>query len=164
MAAVVRGFGHAAYTQSTQGQDVPSHQVVVMGDGEGNLLVANGYPAVASPSQAQTAAGSETVSTAAFSSLAIDINVTAFAGGTSPSVTFTLARVGSDGVQYPMWSSGAISTVSKMSASIGAGFTGGTGSQGAGGFPIALTGSAVFAWTFSGSPTSVTFSASVVGH
>lgn len=165
MAGVVRGFGHAAYTQSTQGQDIPSHQVVVLGDGEGNLLVANGSPAVTVASAAQQASGTQTVSTAAYSSLAVDLDVTAFAGGTTPSITFTLSRMGSDGIAYPFWNSGAISsTPTKMSASFGAGFTGGTGGQGAGGFPVALTGSVQFAWTTTGAPTSVTFSASIVGH
>lgn len=164
MPSVIQGFGHAAVTAPSSNLTTPAHQVVVIGDGEGNILGAGGYPAVQLPSQAQAAGNSETIATAAFSSLAIDINVTAFTGGTSPSVTFTLARVGSDGVAYPVWSSGAISSASKMSASIGAGFTGGTGGQGAGGFPVALTASAIFAWTFAGAPTSVTFSASVVGH
>lgn len=38
MAKLVRGCAHAAYTESSDGQDIPSHQVVVLGDGEGNLL------------------------------------------------------------------------------------------------------------------------------
>lgn len=38
MAAIVRGNAHAAYTQSSTGQDIPAHQVVVLGDGEGNIL------------------------------------------------------------------------------------------------------------------------------
>jgi len=38
MAVIVRGSGHAAATQSSTGQDVPAHQVVVLGDGEGNLV------------------------------------------------------------------------------------------------------------------------------
>jgi hypothetical protein len=40
MAAIVKGHGHAAVTQSSVNPDIPSHQVVVLGDGEGNLTSA----------------------------------------------------------------------------------------------------------------------------
>jgi len=42
MAAVVKGHGHAAVTRSSVNPDIPSHQVVVLGDGEGNLAALAG--------------------------------------------------------------------------------------------------------------------------
>lgn len=52
--------------------------------------------------------------------LAIDVNVTAVAG-TTPSLVFTLKRVGSDGIYYSIWTSASLIAVSTASASLGVG-------------------------------------------
>jgi hypothetical protein len=51
--------------------------------------------------------------------LNLDVNVTAFTGGTSPTVKFTVSRVGADGVLYALYTPGAISTPGVFSQSIG---------------------------------------------
>lgn len=38
MSTVIRGNGSAAVTAPSNGRDIPAHQVVVLGDGEGNIL------------------------------------------------------------------------------------------------------------------------------
>jgi len=111
------------------------------------------------PSTAQAAANTGTsFSTSAVTSLAVDVNVTVFTGGASPSVTFFVDRFGADGVWYRTWTSTAISTASSTSVVIGP-YPTATGVVTA-----ALTSLARFGWSFAGAPTSVTFSASVVGR
>jgi hypothetical protein len=147
--------------------------VVALGDGNaGNLLhaVDNGdgtsYLGGASsilnyPSAAYNAANAGTsFSTAQFSGLAVDVTVSAFTGGTSPSVTFFLDRLGADGVWYRVWTSAALTSAGATSVQIGP-YPSGTGI-----FTAVLTGTARFGWSFGGTvqPTAVTFSASVYGR
>lgn len=89
-------------------------------------------------------------------SLGVDINVTAFTGGASPSLTVFVDRLGPDGVFYPIWSPAAIAATGKTSANISP--TNPTAAQNA-----ELGPSCQFRWTFTGAtpPTGVTFSVSV---
>lgn len=97
-------------------------------------------------------------STATMTGLAVDITLTSFAGGTTPAVTFFVDRLGSDGVWYRLWTSAALNSPGVTSVNIGVGLTG------AGTAAAVLSGTARFGWSTSGSPTSVTFSASVIGR
>jgi len=91
--------------------------------------------------------------------LGIDINVTAFAGGASPSITVFLDRLSPDGTFYPAWQPTAIAAISKTSANISP--TSPTAAQNA-----VLGPACQFRWVFTGAtpPTSVTFSATVYRH
>lgn len=115
------------------------------------------------PSAAYTSANTGTAfSTSNITYLAVDMNVTALTGGTSPAVNFFLQRLGADGVWYLVSSLPAISTVSTVTFDVGPGFASTglpNGTQHA-----VFTTQARFGWTFTGAPTSVTFSASVVGR
>ncbi|MEV5944439.1 hypothetical protein [Streptomyces sp. NPDC051994] len=97
-------------------------------------------------------------STAAVSGLAVDVTLTSFTGGTSPTVTFFVDRLGSDGVWYRLWTSAALNGAGVTSVQIGP-FPAATGIVTA-----VLTGTARFGWTSTGTPTAITFSASVVGR
>lgn len=92
-------------------------------------------------------------STAALRELAVDITVTSFAGGTAPTITFFVERFGADGVWYRVWTSSAVNAAGVVSTSIGPGAA----------TPASLSGTCRFGWTTTGTPTSVTFSASVIG-
>lgn len=179
-ARIISGSGHSAVTQGVTNPGAAPAQAVALTDGEGNLVVfgAGGTLPVAasgavnsltypSTTHATDNAG-DSVDTSGFTTLAVDANVTVFTGGTTPSVTFFVDRLGADGIWYPVWSSGALTTTGKKSASLGPGLTGGTVTAGVGtgvgAFPTSLTTQARFGWTLAGSPTSITFSASVVGR
>ena len=98
------------------------------GDGTANLVTSAAssvatditYPSAA---QAPSNAG-VSFSTATTASLAIDITLTSFTGGTSPTVTFFLDQLGSDGVWYRVWTSAALSTAGVAGANIGPGESG----------------------------------------
>jgi hypothetical protein len=90
----------------------------------------------------------------AYTDLALDINVTLITGGTAPTVTFKLTRIGADGVLYQLYLPSAQSaTPVSFSTSIGAGLlvNSSFGSQ------VQLD------MIVTGAPTSVTFSASLIG-
>ena len=114
-------------------------------------------------SAAYTAANTGIVfSTSNITYLAVDSNVTALTGGTSPALNLFVDRLGADGVWYLVSSLPAVSTVSVVSFDLGPGFASvglPNGTQHA-----VFTQSARLRWTFTGSPTSITFSASVVGR
>lgn len=97
-------------------------------------------------------------STATVSGLAVDVTLTSFTGGSSPAVTFFVDRLGSDGVWYRVWTSAALSSAGVTSVQIGP-FPAATGIVTA-----VLTGTARFGWTSTGTPTAITFSASVIGR
>lgn len=174
-ARIVPGSAHAAVTQGVTNPSAPAAMAVALTDGEGRLLATadNGdgtwsltggasVPLVY-PSQARTTGnGGDAIFTIGYSSLAVDVSVTAFTGGTSPTITFFVNRLGGDGLWYQVWTSGAISSAKSLSASIGPGQSG--GSSGAGGFSAVLTTQAQFGWSFAGSPTSITFSGSVAAR
>lgn len=132
------------------------------GDGTSTMSAgasAGGTVEATFPSAAYVAANAGTVfSTTLVSMLAVDITVTSFAGGASPSITFFVDRLGADGVYYRLYTSAAINSASATSVQIGP-FPAGTGIV-----TGLLTQTARFGWTFAGAPTSVTFSASVIGR
>lgn len=179
MAAIVRGNAHAAYTQSSTGQDIPSHQVVVLGDGEGNLLrstaagdgtsflggAVNLVTLTAAGGPYTAAQSPSTFSTAGVSSLAFDVTVTSFNGGTAPSIQFFIDRLGADGVWYNILQSQTFTAAGTNSADIGPGFSN-SFSPPNGVQHAVLTQQARLRWVFAGTaqPTSVVFSASVVGR
>lgn len=179
MAAIVRGNAHAAYTQSSTGQDIPSHQVVVLGDGEGNLLhttasgsgdgtvlLGGAVTLLAMPNAAYTAADSPKVfTTDAVTYGALDITVASFQGGTTPSITFFLERQGADGAWYQILTTSAVSSALVISVDISPGLNGTySAPPGSAVQHAVFTHSARLRWTIAGAPTSVTFSASFIGR
>lgn len=121
-------------------------------------------------SAAQTAAGvSAEWDTTNVDSMAIDINVSAITGGAStPGIKFTLERLGADGLWYGPVTSGNVTATGNVSidvssalgvAIVAAPLT--SASQ-----HFVPTKRARLSWVFVGGtpPTSVTFSASVVGR
>lgn len=132
-------------------------------NGDGTASIIAGNPGATTfltyLSGAQATANSGTsFSTAAVESLAVDITLTSFTGGTSPSITFFVDRLGSDNVWYRIWTSAALTSAGATSVQIGP-FPSGTGI-----YTAVLTGTARFGWSTAGSPTAVTFSASVIGR
>jgi hypothetical protein len=86
-------------------------------------------------------------------SINVDINVTALTGGTTPTVTFKVSRVGADGVLYQVWQPTALSAAGVLSQSIGPGEQ---SNEDLGAlFQIDMV--------VTGAPTSITFSMSVEG-
>lgn len=170
MASIIQGFGHAAVTQPATNTTTPAAQAVALTDGEGNLLsltAAGALPIAQATASNElvyvsvartTANAGDSFSTGNFSSLAVDATIASFAGGTSPSITVFVDRFGADAVWYRVWTSAAVSTPGVVSGSIG------PGQSGTGNAAAVLTGTARFGWTLAGAPTSVTFSASVVGR
>jgi len=107
-------------------------------------------------SAAYTASGvTGPLPTASVTELAVDANVTTITGGTSPSITFYLDRLGADGVWYRMWTSAAVIVAGSVSTSV---------DPNGGATDAVLTDACRFGWTFGGTvaATSITFSASVV--
>lgn len=87
-----------------------------------------------------------------YDQLAFDFNVTAFTGGTSPTVQFLIERKGADGTYYPIYTSAAIAAIGLTSVSIGPGLPNNA----------AIGNFVRMRWVFTGAPTSVTFSASIL--
>lgn len=114
------------------------------------------------PSAARTAAGEVVFSTTNITYLAVDVTVTAFTGGTTPTAQFSVYRLGADGIWYLVSSLPSVNAPGVVTYDLGPGFT----TQGLpnGTQHAVFTQSAKFAWTYTGTPTSVTFSASVVGR
>lgn len=152
-----------AVTQGVTNPNTPPAQVMVLSDGEGNIVgpsSSNGSQTfITYLSAAQAAPNTGTsFSTVGVTALAVDLTVTAFTGGTSPSVTFFVDRLAADGLWYRMWTSTGITAAGSTSSNIG------PGQAGTGNVAAVLTGTARFGWSFIGTPTSVTFSASVIGR
>ncbi|MBX7464963.1 hypothetical protein K1Y80_02555 [Streptomyces sp. MAG02] len=154
---------------------MPTNPVFTLVDGSGNIIktVSNGDgTSTLTTSAAATTttfitylSGAQAVSnvgvsfsTAAVSGLAVDVTLTSFTGGSSPAVTFFVDRLGSDGVWYRVWTSSALTSTGVTSVQIGP-FPAATGIVTA-----VLTGTARFGWSSTGSPTAITFSASVIGR
>lgn len=118
---------------------------------------------VALPSAAYTtASGSITFSTNQVTYMALDITLTSFTGGTTPSISFFIDRLGpADGVWYNVYSSGALTGATTISMDIGPGFAAATGTTHA-----VFTTQGRFRWAFGGavSPTAVTYSVSAIGR
>lgn len=131
------------------------------GDGTANLVAGSAGAATfltyLSGAQAVSNTGTS-FSTGSVSALAVDVTLTSFTGGTSPTVTFFVDRLGADGVWYRIWTSSALNSATAVSVQIGP-FPSGTGI-----FTAVLTGTARFGWSSTGTPTAITFSASVIGR
>ena len=105
------------------------------------------------PSAARATYSSGPVTLPNYNNLVVDFdfNVTVFTGGTTPTVTFKVSRVGVDGILYQVWLPTAISAAGPLSQSIGPGYQ-----------TAADLGSQVqIDMIVTGAPTSVTFSASI---
>jgi hypothetical protein len=113
------------------------------------------------PSEAQTAGSNVVFNTNQTTYAALDINITAFTGGTAPTVVFALDRLGADGVYYNIWSLSVGSPIS-FTFDLGPGFAFAPGINGT--QHAVFTTQARFRWSFTGSPTSVTFAASILGR
>jgi len=106
--------------------------------------------------------------TAGVTAVAVDATAYAQAGGTTPTLTLAIDRQGADGQWYQVWTSGAASLASfpaTVTANIGP--YSGTYAAGTVNFQAAVfTNQARLRWLFGGAPapTSVTFSASVIGR
>ena len=99
-------------------------------------------------------------------SIAVDLNVTAFTGGTTPTITFAVDRLAADGITwFQVWTSGALNAPGIVSVDIGRfGMTYAAGSVTA--QHAILTGSTRLRWAWGGgvNPTAVTWFASVTGR
>lgn len=152
---------------------MPTNPVVTPLDGSGNAITVTAAGALkvdasasstvttflTYPSAAQATANAGTsFSTTAVASLAVDATLTSFTGGTSPALTFFVDRLGADSVWYRLWTSAALTSAGPVSVQLGP-FPSGTGIVTA-----VLTGTARFGWSTTGTPTAVTFSASVIGR
>ena len=127
------------------------------------------YPTnlVALPAGSYKSGGALTFDTTTFMHAALDITLTSFTGGTTPSVTFALDRQGNDGEWYPVWNSGATTTATVWSIDLCPSIAQQTtGNQNAptSAVHVVWTNSARFTWSFAGSPTSVQFSVSLIGR
>ena len=83
----------------------------------------------------------------------LDITVTALTGGTSPTVTFKVSRLGADGLLYAVYTPTALSAPGVFSQSIGYGCQ----------TNIDLGDTFQLDMVLTGAPTSITFSGSVKG-
>ena len=113
------------------------------------------------PSGAQTAGSNIIFSTNQVTYMALDINVTAFTGGTGPTVVFAIDRFGADGVYYNVWSL-SVGSPTTFTFDLGPGFPNSPGINGT--QHAVFTAQGRFRWSFTGAPTSVTFSASILGR
>lgn len=100
------------------------------------------------------AGGVVAIDTKQATSLGLDINVSAFVGGTAPTITFFLDRIDAYGQAYQVWTSGALAATGKISANISPNTP--TAAQNA-----ELGPTCQLRWAFGGTanPTSVTWSA-----
>lgn len=145
----------------------PNVLAVVVVDPEGTFAssgVGTTAYALAPGDQAASNAGSS-FPTLGFNSLSLDINLTAFTGGTAPTITFFVERQGNDAVWYRVWQSAAQNAAAKLPVTIGPQVpTVAAGANVSQGVTAGLTATARFGWSTTGTPTSVTFSASIVGR
>lgn len=100
-------------------------------------------------------------------SIALDITVASFTGGTAPTITFFVDRLGADGITWSqVWTSGAISAApSSIAVDLGRfGMTYAAGTVT--GQHVIFTTSARLRWAWGGSanPTAVTWYASAIGR
>ena len=104
-------------------------------------------------SQARATYSSGSINVSDYRELAIDFNVTALTGGTSPTVTFKISRFGADGVLYQIVSATALNAAGTISYDIGAGLSTNKSFINLVQIDMVVT----------GTPTSITFSGSVYG-
>jgi hypothetical protein len=121
--------------------------------------------AFSQPSTAVTANGASPVlDSSLWRAARIDLNVSAFTGGTAPTVTFSLVNIGQDGIAYPIWTSAAIAAAASVSVdladSLAATYVAGTTTMQHAVFGMKTQ----LQWSFAGAPTSITFSANLYGR
>jgi hypothetical protein len=99
-------------------------------------------------------------------SIALDLAVSAFTGGTTPTITFFVDRLGADGITWTQaWTSGAINAASTVYVDLGPySLTYAAGSVTAQHFVPTGTARLRWAWGGGANPTAVTWSASVIGR
>lgn len=128
--------------------------------------VYHGANLLALPQAAYTATpGFRVVDTSEITNIAFDLNVVSFQGGTAPTISFFIERQDANQGWSQIWTSGPLSAATNWCIDMGPGF--GTFSA-----PSNMTQHAIFTdaarlrWAFGGtaSPTTVTFSASIVGR
>lgn len=137
--------------------------VMTLVDSTGTPTQSTPVTLISLPSAARTTPNTGTLfSTASVNYLAVDVTITAFTGGSAPTITFFVNRIGSDGVSYNVWTGAAKNSAGAFSVDLGPGFA--TAADPNGSQHAVFTAQATFGWTISGNPTSVTFSASVVGR
>lgn len=118
---------------------------------------------------AATASGSSgPFDTTWIDAMAVDINITAITGGVTPSITFTLERLGADGIWYTPVSTGAITVTGKVSIDVASmlGIAIVAAPLTSAAQHLVLGQTTRLSWTFGGGtpPDSVTFSASIIGR
>ena len=119
------------------------------------------------PGPSYTAGNTVVFDTTGLTYGALDITLTSFTGGTAPSATFTLQRQGADGVWYTVWTSGATNSPTVWSIDIGPNTTQqttGNANAPAAAVHAVFTAQGRFSYSFAGSPTSVAFTASLIGR
>lgn len=152
------------------GADVNGNLMHTSDAGDGTSFLGGSGTLLALPSAAYTSSvpAAATFSTTWVKYATLDITLTSFTGGSSPTITFIHERQGADGVWYQILSTGALNSAPQtisvdISPSLNGSVTG----------PLSstiqhnvYTHSARLRWTFGGvgSPTAVTFSASIVGR
>lgn len=101
---------------------------------------------------------SDVFSTRNVRAAALDITVAAITGGTTPSITFAVDRLGGDDIWYQVYATAALTAVGAVSASLGLGHA--TAAN-----DIVFTESARVRWTFGGAVVadSINFSGSFYG-
>lgn len=173
MATVQTGYvagSQVALTKGVTNTATPPALAVALTDGEGNLLGSGGdepstFLTYVSAAQAVSNAG-QSFTTSTVQSLAVDITLTSFTGGTAPAVTYFVDRFGADGVWYRTWTSAALAAAAAVSVAVGAvSAVAATATlEPVQGVPATLTNLARFGWSSTGAPTAITFSASVIGR
>lgn len=140
------------------------------GVGDGTSYLGGAVTLITLPSAAYTSAvpAACTVSTDGITYGALDITLTAFTGGSAPTIQYYLERQGADGAWYQLLTTGALNSAPQtISIDISPGLSNQVQA------PLTSTSQhAVFShtarlrWVLAGSvaPTSVTFSASLIGR
>lgn len=117
------------------------------------------------PGSILTASGNQTFSTNQISYIAFDVTVTAVTGGTAPTVQFFIDRLSNDGsTWFNVMSTQSFTTAALNSWDLGPGFAATSPPNGAA--HAVFTTQGRIRWVFAGTapPTSVTYSASVIGR
>lgn len=133
------------------------------GVGDGTAFLGGAVVLATIPQAAYTAAQSPvTFSTAGITYLAVDTTVVSFQGGTSPTIQFLVDRLGADSVWYNVWSGQTSGSPITQTFDLGPGFA--TAGPPNGSQHAVFTLQARLRWAYAGSPTTVTFSGSVIGR
>lgn len=139
------------------------------GASDGTSYLGGAVTLMVLPSAAYTTSipASATFSTDGITYGALDFTLASFTGGTNPSITFLLDRLGADGVWYNVFASAAESSPVAYSVDLSPNVTEqnvGNQNSPAAAVHAVFTHQARFRWTFTGAPTSATFSASFIGR